>query len=102
VVSIAVRENDGGDRLGCDLGDIVEQFLPARGSRLGVDDDDAIVADDDAAISAAALHPVNVGLQLMSHEWRGRLAGALTLRHGRNDQHGQSSQHGKTLLTHMR
>ena len=78
MVSVAVRENDGGDRLRRDLRDILQQFFPAGRGRLGVDDDHAFVADDDAAVSAAALNPVNVGLQLMGHERRGRVGPALT------------------------
>ena len=44
--------------------------LPPAARGLGVDHDHAFVADNDAAVSAAAFDPVNVGLQLMDHERR--------------------------------
>ena len=37
VVAIAVRENDVGDGLGCDLRDNFQQFFSARRGRLGIE-----------------------------------------------------------------
>jgi hypothetical protein len=63
VIAVAVRQDDGGYRLRSDFGDILQQFSSTRGSGLCLDDDDAFVADNYAAVSAAALHPVNVWLR---------------------------------------
>src|ERR1700722_15799054 len=89
MVAVAVRENDRRDRVRRYLCDILQEFLPTRGARLGVDNDHALVTNDHAAVAATALNPVNVGFQLMNHEWRGRLlspARSRSLRHGQRTQ----------------
>ena len=68
VVAVAVGEDDGGDWLRCDLGDVVEEFLAAGFRGLRVDDDDAAGSDDDGAVAAAALDPVDVRLELVGDE----------------------------------
>ena len=77
VISVTVGENHGGDRFGRDFGDILEQLLAGRGRCLGVDDNHSLFADDDTTITAAALHPVHIWLQLVDCEWRRRLSLAL-------------------------
>ena len=62
VVAVAVGEDDGGHGLRCDLRDVVEELLAAGFGCLCVDDDDAVGADDDGAVAAAALDPVDVRL----------------------------------------
>ena len=73
VVSIAVRLDHRSHRLGRDLRDFVQQHLPAGRGGLGVDHDHALIADDHAAVSAAALDPIDVGRQLVRRERRGGL-----------------------------
>ena len=80
VVAVAVGEDDGGDGFRSDLRDVVEQLLAACLGGLGVDDDDAVGADDDGAVAAAALDPVDVGLELMGDEWVRRAAAARWIR----------------------
>src|SRR5258706_489772 len=65
MVAVAVRNKDRGDRLGRDLCDRGKQLSATGGCSLGVDDDHAVGADDEARISSTPFHPVDVWLQLM-------------------------------------
>ena len=71
VIAVAVRDDGGRDRLRRDLGDFGEQILRAGLSLLGIDDDDARLADDDGAVAAcAAQADPHVGFQLFHREHR--------------------------------
>ncbi len=70
VVAVAVGEDDGGHWLRCDLRDVVEELLAAGFCGLCVDDDYAFVSDDDGAVAATALDPVDVRFELVGDEGR--------------------------------
>ena len=77
VISVTMGENHSG-RLRRDLGDIRQQFLAAVERSFGIHNDHAFIADDDAAVSAAAFNPVHVGL--LTGEWQ-RCGRSLRERH---------------------
>jgi hypothetical protein len=60
VISVAVRFNKSGNRLGSNFRDAGEQLLPTGHACLDFDDDHARSAYNDSAVPVAALDPVNV------------------------------------------
>ena len=60
MVAVAVCLNHRHHGLGRNLGNILKKLLAARGRCFGVDHNDALVADYDAAVSAAAFNPVHI------------------------------------------
>jgi hypothetical protein len=70
VVAVAVRFDQVRDRFWRQLGDLGEQRLRGFDRGLGVDDDHALVADDDAGIAAAALDPVDLAFLHRVHDQR--------------------------------
>src|SRR5580704_3894660 len=62
VIAVAVSQDYGRYRLWCDLANVIEQLLAAGFRRLCVNDDDAACADDNGAVAAATLDPVDVRL----------------------------------------
>src|ERR1700758_5151235 len=60
VVAVAVREDHRGYRLGGNLADVLKQLAATSLGCLCVDDNYAVLTDDDRAIAAATLDPVDV------------------------------------------
>src|SRR5579864_2028242 len=70
MICVAVRKDHGRDRLGRNFGNVVQQLFSACGRGFGIDYDHSLVADDNTAISAATLDPINLWLYLMNRKWR--------------------------------
>lgn len=72
MISVAVRQDHGGDGIRRDFGDVIQQLFSGGGIDLRVDYDHALVAHDYSTIATAAFHPGHVAPQGMNEQGFGR------------------------------